>query len=61
MMVRVDEHAPTHKPAVVCIVCGGDDSLTLVGDEFVCRGPHTRHKKRPIPFPDRFYGLRKIT
>lgn len=54
-MVRVDERFPTHKPAVVCAMCGGDDELIFRNGAFQCRGEHTKHRKVQIPSP---YKLR---
>lgn len=53
-MLPVDEREPTHKPAVVCAICGATDQLTFDGEVFRCRGFHTGIIKRPIPFKDIF-------
>lgn len=60
MMIPLDEHSPTHRPAVTCAICQGDDELVYRNGVFVCRGRHTGHTKIPIPFPGRL-RLRKVS
>lgn len=59
-MIPVDEQYPTHRPAVVCKLCGGTTGLKPDGEDFVCRLRCDGKVKRPIPSPDRFRTRKEV-